>query len=103
MTQREHDALQRFINRSQTHRKNADAQYNELQEMCRQLGLPVYCCAKTNYDQLKDHQEPYTENGCNTTYGRRAEILHHCYIQELAKKDTIEQLGSVLAGYGFWK
>lgn len=103
MTRKEHDALQQEMNRIDHYRKLSDRYFKELQDMSRDLGLPVWCSAISNHEQLRDRTEPYTVGGCSCTYGDRARMAYEMYISCNAKEDALTDVALVLSRLGFWK
>ncbi len=81
-------------------KEQADKYFNELQDLSRSLGLSVWCCAETNYLQLKDDKTPYAENGCKTTIGIRASYLYERYTKYNAQHDCMMELYSALSKAG---
>lgn len=81
-------------------KEQADKDFKELQDLSRKLGLSVWCCAETNYLQLKDDKTPYTEKGCNTTIGGRAHNLFERYAKYNAQHDCMMDLYNALSKAG---
>lgn len=95
MTKKEHDALQRFINRRtamETERTNA---FIELKEMSQKHGLPEWCDAEENRNQLQNVSDEFDKY--------RANYLYEKYIVLGAKIDLMNDLGGTLAELNFWK
>lgn len=100
MTKAERAMLQGIINRLGPLGDESDRIFKELQAMARDLGLPVYCSAKSNTEQLLKCDEPYTKY---STYAASADYLYEQYVEINAKKDMIRELGGELAKLGFFK
>lgn len=75
----------------------------ELKDMSQDLGLPRWCSAQECAKQLENRDEKYTKNYCNCTYGARARMLLEHYYMLQGKRDSLEELGQILANNGFWK
>ena len=103
MTKQLRNDLQNLFNKIQSVEEEKDQILKELQKMCSDLGLPVYCGWEACYDQLKERTESYTKYGCNTTYKSRAKSLFYNFCRLGGQQDMLEALGEVLANNNFWK
>lgn len=95
MTNKEHNALKRFFNRRQAMETERNNAFTELQEMSRKNGLPAWCCAEDNRNQL--------QNVSDESDRIRANYLYEKYIVLGAKLDLLNDLGGTLAELNFWK
>jgi len=92
MTQAERTALQKLINETTTINNRRNECFKELQIMSKECGLPMWCCAKTNRDQLQQ-----------TDFARKADCLYEEYLVLGGKDDMLMKFGRTLAELGFWK
>lgn len=91
MKQTERKALQDFMNKYGELRKEQDRIFKELQEENRKVNGNAWCCAKTNYEELKELGIKW------------AESYYEEYVKLTGKLDLISEYGSMLAELNFWK
>lgn len=91
MTERERTALQGFMNKWNEIESDKDEAFKKLQNLSRDNGLPVYCCAKTNAEQLR------------AAGVEIAEEWYERYVMKCGEADLIQEYGEMLSGINFWK
>lgn len=92
MTKNERKALQDFMNKTKEFSAERDEAFHALQELSRKHGLSIYCCAKSNMEQLQ-----------NTSDKDLAMTLYEKYVESCGKYDLITEYGCMLAELNFWK
>lgn len=92
MTKKEHDALQKFMNRTMDLQKIESEAFTALQDLATANGLPRYCSAQLNAEQL-----------AHTPDAEKAERLYKQWLDANSKQDLLCDYGMMLAELNFWK
>lgn len=91
MTKNERKAMQDFINRIEDYQTQRNNAFAELQKLSVEAGLPKYCSAKENRDQLVKVGNRYADN------------IYNEYVKMTGKIETMHEFGEMLASLSFWK
>lgn len=95
MTKKEHEAFQKFMNRTGAIENDRMKAFKELQDLSRKHGLTVWCNAEDNAKQLQNVADEFDK--------RRAEHLYNYYVSLEGASAMLSELGGVLAELNFWK
>ena len=94
--------LQKLFNEIETIRKGQFAILEDLQELSKKAGKPMWCSWNACYEQLKNNNEKI-DDGTTATYAIRALNLYEEYCRLEGKIELLYQLGDILAKNEFWK
>lgn len=91
MTKREHEELQKAMNKATAHRKKAEECFHRLQELNFKEGTGHrWCSAETNAKDL-------------LSVGKDYMWLYARYVEENAMEEATCEVAKVLSRLGFWK